>query len=140
MISGIAICAPHDDCFRGAAYAAKSISWRWQGRGRGAVGSSEEVQALEPDLPNAKVGAVGAHAGGSPHAFELHTFSPEANVFEDQVCGSMNASGVQWLTTTAKTPANYRASRRPLMGRSGEHAVRFQGRMVWAGGTASILY
>lgn len=63
MISGIAICAPHYDCFRGAAYAAKSISWQWQGRGRGAVGSSEEVQALEPDLPNAKVGAVGSHAG-----------------------------------------------------------------------------
>ena len=45
-------------------------------------------------------------AGQPEHAFEMRAFAP--GVAEDPVCGSMNASVGQWLTTTGAAPSAYR--------------------------------
>ena len=84
--------------------------------------TAEEVLALEPDLsliPSAMVGAIGAYPDGSEHAFELRTFAPGVGVAEDPVCGSMNASVGQWLTSTGAAPSSYRVSQGARVGRAG---------------------
>ena len=65
------------------------------------------------------VGAIGAYPEGSEHAFEMRTFPPGAGVAEDPVCGSMNASVGQWLTTTGAAPPAYRVSQGARVGRAG---------------------
>ncbi|MEU0843979.1 PhzF family phenazine biosynthesis protein [Streptomyces sp. NPDC005962] len=84
--------------------------------------TAEEVLALEPDfslIPTAMVGAIGAYPDDSEHAFEMRTFAPGVGVAEDPVCGSMNASVGQWLTSTGAAPATYRVSQGARLGRSG---------------------
>ena len=100
-----------------------------------------EVLALEPDLsaiPAAMVGAIGAYPDGSEHAFEMRTFAPGAGVAEDPVCGSMNASVGQWLTTTGAAPSAYRVSQGARVGRAGtiEITTDTDG-TVWVGGAAT---
>ena len=100
-----------------------------------------EVLALEPDLsgiPTAMVGAIGAYPDGSEHAFEMRTFAPGAGVAEDPVCGSMNASVGQWLTTTGAAPSAYRVSQGARLGRAGtiEITTDTDG-TVWVGGAAT---
>jgi PhzF family phenazine biosynthesis protein len=100
-----------------------------------------EVLALEPDLsviPTAMVGAIGAYPDGSEHAFEMRTFAPGAGVPEDPVCGSMNASVGQWLTTTGAAPSAYRVSQGARVGRAGtiEITADTDG-TVWVGGAAT---
>ena len=106
-----------------------------------AVPEPEEVLALEPDLsliPTAMVGAIGAYPDGSEHAFEMRTFAPGVGVAEDPVCGSMNASVGQWLTTTGAAPSAYRVSQGARVGRAGtiEITVDADG-TVWVGGAAT---
>ena len=103
--------------------------------------TAEEVLALEPDLsviPTAMVGAIGAYPDGSEHAFEMRTFAPGAGVAEDPVCGSMNASVGQWLTTTGAAPSAYRVSQGARVGRAGtiEITADTDG-TVWVGGAAT---
>ena len=100
-----------------------------------------EVLALEPDLsiiPTAMVGAIGAYPDGSEHAFEMRTFAPGVGVPEDPVCGSMNASVGQWLTTTGAAPSAYRVSQGARAGRAGtiEITADTDG-TVWVGGAAT---
>jgi PhzF family phenazine biosynthesis protein len=100
-----------------------------------------EVLALEPDLsviPAAMVGAIGAYPDGSEHAFEMRTFAPAVGVAEDPVCGSMNASVGQWLTTTGAAPSAYRVSQGARVGRAGtvEITADTDG-TVWVGGPAT---
>ena len=105
-----------------------------------------EVLALEPDLsviPTAMVGAIGAYPDGSEHAFEMRTFAPGAGVAEDPVCGSMNASVGQWLTShrrrTLRLPSlpgrargpgrdhrDHRRYRRHRLGRRGCHRLHLR--------------
>jgi PhzF family phenazine biosynthesis protein len=100
-----------------------------------------EVLALEPDLsviPTAMVGAIGAYPDGSEHAFEMRTFAPGAGVAEDPVCGSMNASVGQWLTTTGAAPSFYRVSQGARVGRAGTVEITADADgTVWVGGAAT---
>jgi PhzF family phenazine biosynthesis protein len=100
-----------------------------------------EVLALEPDLsviPTAMVGAIGAYPDGSEHAFEMRTFAPGVGVAEDPVCGSMNASVGQWLTTTGAAPSFYRVSQGARVGRAGTVEITADADgTVWVGGAAT---
>jgi PhzF family phenazine biosynthesis protein len=100
--------------------------------------SAANVLALEPDLariPDAMVGAIGAHPRGSEHAFEMRTFAPRAGVAEDPVCGSMNASVGQWLIGTGGAPTSYRVSQGARLGRAGDILVTADDSgTVWVGG------
>jgi PhzF family phenazine biosynthesis protein len=103
--------------------------------------TAEEVLALEPDLsliPDAMLGAIGAYQAGSGHAFELRTFAPGAGVAEDPVCGSMNASVGQWLTSTGAAPSSYRVSQGARVGRAGTVEITADpDGTVWVGGAAT---
>lgn len=73
------------------------VAHEWVDNGPGwavvRLATAKEVLALEPDfalLPDAMVGAIGAHPDGSRHAFEMRTFAPGVGVPEDPACGSMN--------------------------------------------------
>lgn len=92
-----------------------SHQWVDNGPGWGVIrlATAQEVLELEPDLsqiPTAMIGAIGNYPEGSEHAYEMRTFAPGVGVPEDPVCGSMNASVGQWLTSTGAVPANYRVS------------------------------
>lgn len=119
--------------------------WVDNGPGWAAVrlASAEEVLALEPDfsrLPDAMVGVVGAHPAHSAHDFELRAFAPGANVAEDPVTGSLNASVAQWLIRTGQAPRRYTATQGTRLGRSGEIAVHADDAGdVWIGGATAVL-
>ncbi|MCL7378219.1 PhzF family phenazine biosynthesis protein [Streptomyces sp. 35G-GA-8] len=102
--------------------------------------TAEEVIALEPDLslvPTAMVGVIGACPEGAEHAFEMRTFAPGAGVAEDPVCGSMNASVGQWLTSTGGAPSTYRVSQGTRLGRAGTIEITAdEDGTVWVGGAA----
>lgn len=90
------------------------------------------------DLPNAMVGAIGACPDGAEHDFEMRTFAPGVRVPEDPVCGSMNASVGQWLTTTGKAAATYRVAQGARVGRAGTIQVTADADgTVWVGGAAA---
>lgn len=121
------------------------VAHQWADNGPGwavlQLATAEEVLALEPDfarLPDAMVGAVGAYPQGSEYAYELRAFAPRIGVTEDPVCGSMNASVAQWLTSIGAAPARYRVSQGSRVGRAGSiHiAVDADGR-VWVGGNTT---
>lgn len=123
------------------------IGHQWVDNGPGwavvQMASAQEVLDLDPDfsdLPNAMVGAVGAHPAGADHAFELSSFAPGVNVFEDPVCGSMNASVAQWLTSTGQAPEHYTVSQGSLLGRAGRIEITVEGGTVWVGGATAILF
>ncbi|WP_419996130.1 PhzF family phenazine biosynthesis protein [Streptomyces boninensis] len=103
--------------------------------------TAEEVLSLEPDLsliPTAMVGAIGAYPEGSEHAFEMRTFAPGVGVVEDPVCGSMNASVGQWLTSTGAAPSTYRVSQGARVGRAGTVEITAdEDGTVWVGGAAT---
>lgn len=105
--------------------------------------TADEVLALEPDLsriPTAMIGVIGAHPAGSPYAFEMRTFAPGVGVPEDPVCGSMNASVGQWLTTTGAAPTAYRVSQGARVGRTGAVTVTADPHgAVWVGGATTTL-
>jgi PhzF family phenazine biosynthesis protein len=100
--------------------------------------TASEVLALEPDLsllPTAMIGAIGFHPEGREHTLEMRTFAPGVGVAEDPVCGSMNASVGQWLTSTGATPRAYRVSQGTRVGRAGSVEVSADADgTVWVGG------
>lgn len=108
------------------------------------LATAQEVLALEPDLsqiPTAMVGAIGAHPEGSPYAFELRTFAPGVGVAEDPVCGSMNASVGQWMTSTGAAPSRYRVSQGAKLGRAGDITITADpDGTVWVGGTTTTCF
>lgn len=60
------------------------LSHQWVDNGPGwavvRLATAQEVLELEPDLtqiPDARVGAIGAYPEGSEHAFQMRTFAPE---------------------------------------------------------------
>jgi PhzF family phenazine biosynthesis protein len=122
------------------------LAHQWVDNGPGwavvRLATAEEVLALEPDLsliPTAMVGAVGAYPAGSAHAFELRTFAPRVGVPEDPVCGSMNASVGQWLTTTGAAPQAYRVSQGARVGRAGTVEITADADgTVWVGGACVV--
>jgi len=121
------------------------LSHQWVDNGPGwavvQLATAEEVLALEPDLsaiPDAMIGAIGAYPEGAENAFELRTFAPGVGVAEDPVCGSMNASVAQWLTSNGTAPASYQVSQGARVGRAGTITITADpnGR-VWVGGATT---
>ncbi|MFD6497193.1 PhzF family phenazine biosynthesis protein [Streptomyces sp. NPDC059944] len=106
------------------------------------LATAEEVLALEPDLsliPDAMVGAIGAHPESAGYHFEMRTFAPGAGVPEDPACGSMNAGVGQWLTSTGAAPSSYRVAQGTRLGRSASIAVTADGSgAVWVGGDTTV--
>ncbi|WP_405566769.1 PhzF family phenazine biosynthesis protein [Streptomyces phaeochromogenes] len=122
------------------------LAHQWVDNGPGwaviQLATAEEVLALEPDLsliPDAMVGAIGAHPEGSAHRFEMRTFAPGVGVPEDPACGSMNAGVGQWLTSTGAAPSSYRVSQGARLGRAAsiEVTVDTDG-TVWVSGAAVV--
>ncbi len=65
----------------------------------------------------------------------MRTFAPRAGVVEDPVCGSMNASVGQWLTSSGVAPASYRVSQGARVGRAGTILITTDADgSVWVGG------
>lgn len=123
------------------------VNHQWVDNGPGwavvQLATADEVLSLEPDfthLPEAMVGAVGAYPEGSPHAFELRAFAPAVNVPEDPVCGSMNASVAQWLTSTGQAPQHYTVSQGSRLHRAGEISITVEDNTVWVGGATRTLF
>lgn len=108
------------------------------------LATAQEVLDLEPDLsliPEAMVGAIGAHPAGSEHAFEMRTFAPGIGVAEDPVCGSMNASVGQWLARTGEAGSGYRVAQGRRLGRAGDIIITVdESGNVWVGGTTTTLF
>jgi PhzF family phenazine biosynthesis protein len=126
---------------------AQVVAHQWVDNGPGwaviQLATAQEVLALQPDLsliPDAMVGAVGAYPAHSPHAFELRAFAPGANVPEDPVCGSLNASVAQWLTSTGQAPERYTVSQGACLGRAGEIAITVEDGSVWVGGATTVCF
>jgi len=124
------------------------IDHQWVDNGPGwavvRLSTAREVLDLEPDLtliPQAMVGAIGAHPEGSEHQFEMRTFAPRVGVAEDPVCGSMNASVGQWLTAGGTVSGSYRVSQGAILGREGSIEITADtDGTVWVGGvTATII-
>lgn len=124
------------------------IAHQWVDNGPGwavvRLATAQEVLDLEPDLsliPQAMVGALGAHPAGSPRAYELRSFAPGVGVAEDPVCGSMNASVGQWLARTGEAGSGYRVSQGSRLGRAGDIAVSVDAEGgVWVGGATQTLF
>ena len=122
------------------------VAHQWVDNGPGwavvQLATAEEVLALEPDfscVPTAMVGAIGAYADGSRHAFELRTFAPGAGVPEDPACGSMNAAVGQWLTSTGGAPSSYRVSQGTRLGRAASIEITAdEDGAVWVSGAADV--
>lgn len=124
------------------------LSHQWVDNGPGwaviRLATAQEVLDLNPDLsliPDAMVGAIGAHPDGSEYAFEMRTFAPALGVPEDPVCGSMNASVGQWLTRTGDVDGGYRVSQGSKLGRAGDITITSdQDGTVWVGGATTTLF
>lgn len=124
------------------------LAHQWADNGPGwavlVLGSARQVLELEPDLsriPTAMVGVIGAYPAGSEHDYEMRTFAPGVGVPEDPVCGSMNASVGQWLTSTGAAPETYRVSQGARLGRAGEISVVAEADgSVWVGGATTTCF
>ena len=124
------------------------IAHQWVDNGPGwavvQLATAADVLALEPDLsliPDAMVGAVGAHPPGVEHAFEMRTFAPRVGVAEDPVCGSMNASVGQWLVRTGAVSGSYRVSQGQRLGRAGDITITPEADgTVRVGGATTTLF
>ncbi|WP_405950885.1 PhzF family phenazine biosynthesis protein [Streptomyces prunicolor] len=122
------------------------VAHEWVDNGPGwavvRLATAKEVLALEPDfalLPDAMVGAIGAHPDGSRHAFEMRTFAPGVGVPEDPACGSMNAGVGQWLTATGAVPSSYRVSQGTRLGRAASIEISADADgTVWVSGAAVV--
>jgi PhzF family phenazine biosynthesis protein len=117
------------------------IAHQWVDNGPGwavlQLATAQEVLELEPDLsriPNAMVGAIGAHPEGSEFAYEMRSFAPRGGIAEDPVCGSMNAGVGQWLIGDGVYSAAYRVSQGSRLGRTGSISVTPADGQVWIGG------
>ena len=121
------------------------IAHQWVDNGPGwavvQLPTAGDVLALEPDLtliPTAMVGAIGAHPPNSTHDFEMRTFAPGIGITEDPVCGSMNASVGQWLTSTGAAPSTYQVSQGRRVGRAGTIQISADADgNVWVGGATT---
>lgn len=124
------------------------VDHQWVDNGPGwavvRLATAQEVLGLEPDfsqIPNAMIGAIGAHPDGSRHAFEMRTFAPGAGVPEDPVCGSMNAGVGQWLIRTGTAAGSYRVSQGRRLGRAGDITITAEhDGTVWVGGSTNTLF
>ncbi|WP_208094724.1 PhzF family phenazine biosynthesis protein [Brevibacterium limosum] len=117
--------------------------WADNGPGWAAVrlADAEQVLALDPDfseIPDAKLGVLGAHPEGADHEYEIRAFVPGVGVAEDPVTGSLNASVAQWLIGAGLAPTRYTATQGTALGRSGVVSITAEDDEIWVGGATSI--
>lgn len=100
------------------------------------LGSAEEVLAVRPSFLDQDVGLVGPYPPGSLSAYEVRAFFPVgAEMREDPVTGSLNASVAQWLLGNGRASAPYVASQGTALGRAGRaHISRDDDGTIWVGG------
>ncbi|MDM4722874.1 PhzF family phenazine biosynthesis protein [Micromonospora sp. WMMA1363] len=123
----------------------------WIDNGPGWVGvlvpDAATVLALQPDRSpytgpgSADIGVVGPYLEGHDPAFELRAFYSDAHgeIREDPVTGSLNASVAQWLISSGRATAPYRASQGATLGRRGRvHIDQDTEGTIWVGGTATV--
>ncbi len=124
------------------------LAHQWVDNGPGwavvRLATAREVLDLEPDfsrIPTAMLGAVGAYPAGSEYDYELRAFAPGVGVFEDPVCGSMNAAVGQWFTRTGHVTTGYRVSQGSRLDRAGDITITVDpDGAVWVGGATTTLF
>lgn len=104
--------------------------------------SADRVLKLRPDLSalgGLEVGVVGPYPAGAECAWELRAFI--ADIGEDPVTGSLNASVGQWLLRTDRMAGPYTASQGTALGRAGRVRVTPTGDCgnVLVGGAVTTL-
>lgn len=119
--------------------------WVDNGPGWAAVrlASAQQVLDLEPDfsqIPDAKLGVLGAHPEGSDHEYEIRAFVPGVGVAEDPVTGSLNASVAQWLIASGLAPQKYTVTQGTALGRAGVISISHEDEDVWVGGATSVCF
>jgi PhzF family phenazine biosynthesis protein len=120
------------------------IDAEWIDNGPGWLGlllqSADDVLALRSPTTHLSLGVAGAHPPGSPFAYEVRAFySSNGITIEDPVTGSLNASFAQWMITSGRFSAPYRASQGRAVGRSGVVSVEVdEGGDVWVGGNVAV--
>ncbi len=139
---------PVDDATLAEAVAALGISpdavvdSQWIDNGPGWLGillwSADEVLAIKPANTELKLGVIGAHAAGSPFAYEVRAFFPADGItFEDPVTGSLNASAAQWLVGAGRFRPPYVAAQGTILGRAGRVYIGADAEGgIWVGGDA----
>lgn len=113
----------------------------WCDNGPGWIGvrlaSAEQVLAVTPDFTalTERVGLVGPHPSGGPHAIEVRAFLPhDTGITEDPVTGSLNAALAQWLAGE-ELPTSYVASQGTVLQRAGRvHVDTADDGTIWVGG------
>ncbi len=120
------------------------VASNWVDNGPGWVAvmlrSRAEVLALKPDplvLGGLLLGVVApwdAAVDGGDAQFEVRALLPGANVAEDPVTGSLNASLAQWMIGSGLAPDAYVACQGTVLGRAGRVHVRRIGADIWVGG------
>ena len=119
--------------------------WVDNGPGWAAVrlASARQVLDLEPDfsqIPDAKLGVLGAHPKGSDHEYEIRAFVPGVGVAEDPVTGSLNASVAQWLIASGLAPQTYTVTQGTALGRAGVISISHEDDEVWVGGATIVCF
>jgi PhzF family phenazine biosynthesis protein len=119
---------------------ADMVDSAWIDNGPGWIGvlldSADAVLAVTPGTTDHKIGLVGPHPPGSPAAYEVRGFFPDAGItVEDPVTGSLNASAAQWLIGSGRFTPPYVATQGAALGRAGEvHVSTDASGQVWVAG------
>lgn len=124
------------------------LAHQWVDNGPGwavvVVPDAQTVLGLEPDLsqiPDLKLGVIGAYPPRSAAAFEIRAFVPDIGVPEDPVTGSLNASVAQWMLRTGAVSGDYTVSQGTVLGRTGEVRIRCGADgEVWVGGATTTCF
>lgn len=129
---------------------AEIVDARWVDNGPGWVavmlGSADAVLAVRPARwhpEHIDIGVVGFYPTGGPVAYEIRAFfsDPFGGLVEDPVCGSLNASVAQWLTSSGRASAPYVVSQGAEVDRRGRiHVDADVGGQVWIGGATRTLF
>lgn len=105
---------------------------------------AQAVLDLTPDLsqiPDLKLGAIGAYPPGAASAFEIRAFVPDIGVPEDPVTGSLNASVAQWMLRTGTVGGRYTVSQGTVLGRTGRVEITCaEDGEVWVGGQTTTCF
>lgn len=124
------------------------LAHQWVDNGPGwavvVVPDARTVLDLDPDLsqiPDLKLGVIGAYPPRSAAAFEIRAFVPDIGVPEDPVTGSLNASVAQWMLRTGAVSGDYTVSQGTVLGRTGEVRIRCGADgEVWVGGATTTCF
>ena len=123
------------------------VDSQWVDNGPGWIGvmlkDAAAVLAVEADFgrweskEHLDIGLVGAYPDGSECVYEVRAlFSGKGgSMIEDPVTGSLNASLAQWLLSTGRVKAPYRASQGTRLGRQGRPEIdQDADGTIWIGG------